>query len=235
MTERSSQSLSRSGDSLSIGPSAMRWGGSGLIVDIDEVTVPLPSRLRGKVRLSPSFPATFTAALDPAGIHHWSPIAPVARIEVEFEQPRLRWSGRGYLDTNWGGAPLEDAFLQWNWSRAHNARGNALILYDRETISGEQSLLALEFGPDGAPKTFPAQAQAPLPKTLWRVSRTTYADNGRAKVQRTLEDTPFYARSLLATQLRGEQLVSMHESLSLQRFKQAWVQGLLPFRMPRRG
>ena len=235
MTERSGESLQRSSGGLTIGPSAMRWDGSGLIVNIDEVTVPRPSRLRGTVRAHPAFPVTFSAALDPAGAHHWSPIAPVARIEVDFTQPRLRWRGQGYLDTNWGAAPLEDAFLQWHWSRAHNARGDALILYDRETTSGERSLLALEFGPDGAPRSLPAPARAPLPRTLWRISRTTCADDGRAQVQRTLEDTPFYARSLIAAELRGEPVVSMHESLSLRRFGQAWVQGLLPFRMPRWG
>ena len=50
----------------------------------------------------------------------------------------------------------------------------------------------------------------------------------------TLEDGPFYARSLLDTRLLGEPAMAVHESLSLQRFRAPWVQVLLPFRMPRR-
>ena len=52
--------------------------------------------------------------------------------------------------------------------------------------------------------------------------------------KRQLEDTPFYARSLLATTLLGEPVTAVHESLSMLRFRQRWVQYLLPFRMPRR-
>ena len=51
---------------------------------------------------------------------------------------------------------------------------------------------------------------------------------------RTLEDTPFYARSLLDTCLLGEPVHGVHESLDLERFRSGWVQMLLPFRMPRR-
>ncbi|MEO0729623.1 MAG: carotenoid 1,2-hydratase, partial [Pseudomonadota bacterium] len=46
-------------------------------------------------------------------------------------------------------------------------------------------------------------------------------------------DTPFYARSELETHVLGERAPAVHESLSLERFKAAWVKCLLPFRMPR--
>jgi carotenoid 1,2-hydratase len=52
-------------------------------------------------------------------------------------------------------------------------------------------------------------------------------------VVRTLTDAPFYARSLVRTRWLGEAVTAMHESLSLQRFDSAWVQAMLPFRMPR--
>ncbi len=51
---------------------------------------------------------------------------------------------------------------------------------------------------------------------------------------RTLEDAPFYARSLVRPALLGERVAAVHESLSLDRFRTGWVQMLLPFRMPRR-
>jgi carotenoid 1,2-hydratase len=56
------------------------------------------------------------------------------------------------------------------------------------------------------------------------------------RIAQTLEDTPFYARSVLRSGSSGA--VSepiMHESLDLDRFKKAWVRALLPFRMPRLG
>ena len=76
---------------------------------------------------------------------------------------------------------------------------------------------------------------APLPGTLWRVPRQTRSDAGApADVLRTLEDTPFYNRSLIRASLGGQSVTAMHETLSLDRFASRWVQMLLPFRMPRR-
>jgi len=54
-------------------------------------------------------------------------------------------------------------------------------------------------------------------------------------VLRTLEDTPFYARSMVQAQLCGEEVVAMHETLDARRFASPLVQALLPWRMPRRG
>ena len=50
---------------------------------------------------------------------------------------------------------------------------------------------------------------------------------------RTLEDTPFYTRSLLRLDGAGTGLPMVHESLSMERFDRGWVRCLLPFRMPR--
>ena len=50
---------------------------------------------------------------------------------------------------------------------------------------------------------------------------------------RTLEDAPFYARSVVSAKLLGEHVTLMHESLSLDRFRMPMVQAMLPFRMPR--
>ena len=49
----------------------------------------------------------------------------------------------------------------------------------------------------------------------------------------TLEDTPFYARSMISTHWNGDAVTAMHESLDMDRFNQAWVRRLLPFRMGR--
>jgi carotenoid 1,2-hydratase len=74
-----------------------------------------------------------------------------------------------------------------------------------------------------------------LTATGWRIGRETRADtDSQASVIRTLEDTPFYARSLVSTQLLGAPVTAVHESLNLNHFASRWVQTLLPFWMPRR-
>jgi carotenoid 1,2-hydratase len=56
-----------------------------------------------------------------------------------------------------------------------------------------------------------------------------------ARVRETLEDTPFYVRSVLDSGLLGERVVSMHETLNVPRFASTPVQLMLPWRMPRTG
>jgi len=230
MTERGRASLERSESWLRIGPSALSFEDGALALDLDEVAAPLPSRIRGRVRLTPAALTNRTFGLDAAGRHRWSPIAPDARVEVTLERPALRWSGHGYFDTNAGEAPLENDFSVWNWSRAKLRRGSA-VLY---AVEGRPPI-AIRIDPTGAVEPFEAPAPAALPPTpLWRMPRETRADPAAsARVVKTLEDSPFYARSVIETGLLGETAPAMHESLSLVRFRAAWTQLMLPFRMPR--
>ena len=233
MTERGAATVDRGERHLAIGPSALRWDGDALTIDIHEVTAPIPSRLRGTVRVHPSAITGRRFALDDAGRHRWSPIAPVSRVEVELSHPELRWSGPGYLDTNDGDAALEDDFVEWDWCRAPMREG-AAILYNATRRMGGDQFLALRVGRDGGVEAFPPPPPAVLPPTpLWRVPRATRADAAPA-VRQTLEDTPFYSRSVIETRLLGEQVTAVHESLSLDRFRAPWVQAMLPFRIPRR-
>jgi carotenoid 1,2-hydratase len=233
MTERRAVSLSRSADHIAIGPSAMHWDGTALTVRIDERGAPLPQRIRGTVRLEPR---GFTAGpfhLDRAGRHRWWPMAPSARVEVAFDQPGLRWNGGGYFDTNDGDEPLEAAFTRWTWCRADLPDG-AAILYDVHHRAGGGQNLSLRFNTDGSRRDIRPPPPAMLPETgFWRMPRSTRSDSGRARVLATYEDTPFYARSLLAATLDGEPVRAMHESLSLDRFRNPLVRLMLPFRMPR--
>lgn len=234
MTERGSSALARSATSLAIGPSVLRWDGEALVIAIDEIAAPVPLPLRGTVRLIPHALADFACSLDGEGAHRWSPIAPRATIEVAMERPALSWRGAGYFDCNQGDVPLEDGFCAWDWSRAHGG-GSTAILYHGERRGGGSFGLALEFDGQGRHQMFDPPQHATLPSTMWRVTRATRADaGGSAHVLRTFEDTPFYARSLVSTRLLGRPMIAMHESLSLDRFAQPWVQMLLPFRMPRR-
>ena len=54
------------------------------------------------------------------------------------------------------------------------------------------------------------------------------------RLVRTLEDTPFYVRSQIASRLLGEEVVSIHETLDVPRVVSLPVRLMLPWRMPRR-
>jgi carotenoid 1,2-hydratase len=233
LTERGRAAVRRDATSLAIGPSSLVWDGDALTVRLDEVTAPLPSRVRGTVRLHPAAVTDHRQTLDGEGLHRWWPIAPCARVEVELERPSLRWSGPGYFDTNEGDAPLERAFTTWDWSRAPLRRGTA-VLYEARYRGDGGRMIAIRCDPSGKVEAIDPPPPAELPRSLWRVTRTTRADEGHVpSVVERLEDSPFYARSVLRTHLLGEPATAVHESLSLERFTAPWVQLMIPFRMPR--
>ncbi len=233
MTERGRARLRRSATRLSIGPSALEWTAQGLTADINEVMAPWGGRLRGALHLQPQALAHQSHALDAAGHHQWMPIAPCARVEVVLEQPALRWSGNAYLDCNLGSRPLEQDFSRWTWSRALLAQGHTAVLYDVTRNDRSTLSLAWCFDPAGGAAAFVPAPLVVLPASGWRVPRATRAD-APPKVIRTLEDAPFYARSLIDTHVMGEAATAMHESLCLRRWAWPTVQLMLPFRMPRR-
>ncbi len=233
MTERGRTALSRDAASLAIGPSALRWDESGLTIDIDETTAPIPSRLRGQVRIEAA--ALFDRAypLDTAARHHWRPIMPRAPVEVQLDAPALKWRGDAYVDSNFGDEPLEAGFTDWRWSRAHLRRDTA-VLYEGKRRDGTRFANALRFGADGSAADIDLLSEVTLPKTGWRMPRITRADEGRkVTIRNTWEDTPFYARTALSTHMFGEAADAVHESLSLTRLQSPLVRAMLPFRMPR--
>jgi carotenoid 1,2-hydratase len=234
MTERGRGALRQTPSTLAIGPSSLRWEDGVLTIAVDEITAPIPSRIRGTIRLHPRFVNTQAFGLDAAGRHLWRPIAPRADVEVCLQSPGCAWRGDGYFDTNAGDEPLEDGFDAWDWSRAH-LPDDTLLFYDVERRSGERADLALRFGPNGDLQDIAAPPPAPLPSTFWRVPRTARGDLGDApRLSRTLEDTPFYARSMLEGRYAGQAAQIVHESLSVRRLRSPIVKAMLPFKMPRR-
>lgn len=235
MTERGATDLGRDRDQLQIGPSALDWDGERLRVRFDEIGVPLPRRLRGEVLLWPHALPGVSYPLDAGLRHRWTPFAPCARVEVRLDRPHLRWRGHGYFDGNEGGEALELGFRDWTWSRATNTEGDTTVFYDTRARGPEAGAnLALRFDRSGEAQTVTSPPTFDLPRTGWRVSRSGRSEDSAIAVNATLEDTPFYARSLLTTTLGSKPLTTMHESLSLDRFRQSVVQWMLPFRMPRR-
>jgi carotenoid 1,2-hydratase len=233
MTERGARHCARSARQFSIGPSQLRWEGDCLSIDIDEVGVPIPRRIRGRIKLWPEQLFGFSTPLDAAGRHRWGPLAPAARIEVDLASPDLKWSGRAYLDSNEGDEPVEQGFHTWDWSRARMRDGSTLVFYDMQAPGQADRLLSLRFTPQGAVEPVAAPPVQALPKTAWRIARRMRSAQP-VRVQEQLEDTPFYQRALLQFDYAGEPLLAFHETLSVPRLVSPVVQAMLPWRMPRR-
>jgi len=236
MTERGSGSLYRDSERLSVGPSQLHWTGQHLQIDLNEVCVPIPRRVRGAVRLYPDALTDFSADLDDAGKHRWGPIAPCARIEVDLQNPAISWLGSAYFDCTEGDEPLNVPFQAWVWSRARLDDGSSAVIYDVRQTNGSQRVIAERFFADGSSAAFePAATRQSLSSTLWNIQRGIRADtDAPTQVIETLEDTPFYARSLLKTQLFGQSVTAVHETLQPQRLTSLTVRAMLPWRMPRR-
>lgn len=212
----------------------MEWQDETLVVRFDEKTAPLPGRIAGTVRIHPIALAEQSFVIDAQGRHRWAPVAPIARAEVDIRRPEgTRWTGLAYVDSNFGDEPLEDGFTGWSWSRA-TTRRRTVVTYDSVRRDGTRDLIQHSFGADGRSEPIEPLAVARLPRTLWGMERSVRVDPGTSpKLARTLEDTPFYARSQLSGQYLGEEAHGVHEALSLDRFRTRMVQFMLPYRMRR--
>jgi carotenoid 1,2-hydratase len=227
MTERGSSSMKRSAHEFIVGPSRMAWSNDALVIDIDETCVPVPRKLRGRVTLTPSLLYDAPVQLDEAGRHFWRAVAPLSRVEVDFESPRQKWSGQAYHDMNWGDEPLEKGFTGWTWSRSADADAT-LVYYDAERKDGSRKSAALSFA-DGEVSAINPPPQHALRRGFWTMPRVVRAAS-KPRLVATLEDAPFYTRNHVRIGDRD----AIHESLSLTRFDTRLVQLMLPFRMPRK-
>jgi carotenoid 1,2-hydratase len=231
MTERPRGAVSRTANYFKVGPSNLTWDGQALMIRLDEIAVPLPSRIRGTVRVVPTAITQHAFMLNERGNHRWRPIGPCARVQVALDHPRLRWQGDGYFDINTGDEPLEHGFSNWQWSRGAMRDGTA-ILYEAQCRDGSVVDLAMMFDPQGRMHAFEPPPTVVMKRSAWRIPRSVRSDQD-ARLVKTLEDAPFYARSVVSAQWLGEPVILLHESLALDRFKMPVVQAMLPFRMPR--
>ncbi|MEM9726543.1 MAG: carotenoid 1,2-hydratase, partial [Pseudomonadota bacterium] len=233
MTERGRDDLSVTRDRFQVGPSALEWRDGQLIATVDELTTPIPGRLRGEIRVIPSAVTEIEALLDPSGHHVWRPFAPLARIEVDLDRPGWRWSGHGYFDANFGASALEDDFKYWSWARFPHGEG-AVTFYDALRRDGGSEALALRFDPAGraAPMTPPPKAR--LPRSLWAVKRETRSDVGfRPRQALQMLEAPFYNRAAVTTRIEGEEVTGVYEALDCDRFASPLIKPMLALRVPR--
>ncbi|WP_439107009.1 carotenoid 1,2-hydratase [Congregibacter sp.] len=235
MTERTGAQLNRDTHSYQLGPSRIDWDGHCFLAQVNERCTPFAQRMLGSIRITPSALTTHSLQLDQHGRHHWHPIAPIAHIEVDLPSVGAHWSGEGYMDSNQGTEPLADGFSGWDWTRARLASGDCAVRYEARQADHDPHRLSLRFGQNGSIASEETQESTSLPPTgIWRVARRMPSTKTLPNKLLTLEDTPFYARSLIETSFNGEPGTGIHESLSMERFEKRWVQTLLPFRMPRR-
>ncbi len=234
MTDRGRTALRQSRDALEVGPSAMRWTGRQLVIAVDEVSsLPLVSRVKGTITLTPQAITDTEVALTPDNRHIWRPFAPTARIDVNLTQGH-RWQGHGYFDANFGTAALEADFRKWTWGR-FPLRDRTVCFYDATRMDGSKLALAVAVAHDGTVRAFTPPRHALLKRTGWLLKRDTRADVGTQPRQiMAMLDTPFYSRSLVETHIDGEISCGVHEALDLTRFRQPWLKYMLAVRVPRR-
>ncbi|MCY4190132.1 MAG: carotenoid 1,2-hydratase [Rhodospirillaceae bacterium] len=233
MTERGAEAAFRSRTVYALGPSRMEWNGTHLKFDINEVCFPVFRKLEGTVTVTPSVMVEEEFALAANFDHWWRPLSPRVDVAVAFSKPSLHWRGTGYLDSNGGRGPIERDFREWDWARVHDSDG-ARIRYNCQNRDGARNSLALGFDAQGNIRSLPLQGCASLaPTRIWKMPRQT-TSNFPLRITKTLEDTPFYSRSIISEQASSGPRMMMHESISFLRFEKSIVQAMLPFRMPRR-
>jgi carotenoid 1,2-hydratase len=244
LAERAVEARDRSATLLGLGRSRLAWTHGALVIDIDERTTgtwPQASRgaaIRGRVTVHPRVWSRTSFELDRAGQHCWYPVAPAAHVEVDLDQPDVRFRAHGYVDANAGSTPIESTFARWSWSRARlprlvsGAGETAAVTYDvQERGTHDEATETLIFRRDGWTAA-PGIRRAPLPRTRWGLSRAVGADEGwGVRLARSLEDGPCYARALVSTRILGEDVTAVHEVLSGERLGRPWVRYLLGFRV----
>lgn len=233
-TERRGASVRRDAVSLTIGKNRILADRPGEIqIDLDETSPKLRRPIKGTVHLRFAHAHRTIFFLDRNGRHRWQPIAPRATMEVHLSAPDLHFSGSAYHDMNWGDVPLESDFLDWSWSR-HALSDRTVVFYDGRHANNETFSIGAGFDDNGSMLEMISKPNIlRLPDTrLWRCPRPVRSD-GRPRVIRTLENSPFYARSLLETEIFGQAAPTVHETLRLHKFVKPATQMMLPFRLRR--
>jgi carotenoid 1,2-hydratase len=194
----------------------------------------MPRRIEGEIKLTMPHAAHHTMSLDAHNLHTWMGVSPSARVEVTLDHPQLSFTGQAYHDSNWGEAPLEDAFSFWTWSRASLSEGT-LVVYDvTDKHTSERVERALLFHERGGVTELNSLQKATLKRGGWGVRRETRADHtNAARLCHALVDAPFYTRDVIEVEFLGQTCLAVHEALDLERFTRPWVRFLIPFRVRR--
>jgi carotenoid 1,2-hydratase len=231
LTEHAIAPTARGADGLAIGRSTMRWDRDRLLVELDEVSPWTARPLRGRLVFIPQTGPKQPLWLDSARRHAWWPIAPRGSLDVQLDEPALRFRATGYHDANAGDEPLHRAVDAWTWSRFHLHDGSTVVTYVVQPPGGEPSAArAFHFVPDSA-HALAALIARPLSASRWGLAREAWAGaEPRARLLRSLEDGPFYARHLVQAQTDAGLVCGLSETLSARRLASRAARFLVGFR-----
>jgi len=235
MTDRGRGALRQTENQFTVGPSSLRWTGTQLVIEIDEMgALPLLGRVKGTITLTPSAVTGVELDLTPDGAHQWRPFAPVAEIKVDLNGKGWQWDGHGYFDANFGTRSLEADFDFWTWGRYPTGDG-ALCHYDAVRRDQSQLGTAISFDRNGNATQITPPPKAKMRRSLWAVSRDTRADAGYQPRQvKSMLEAPFYTRSMVRTKLDGKETVGVHEALDMRRYRWPLLMPMIAVRVPRR-
>ena len=235
MTDRGRAALRQTPDTFSVGPSSMHWTGAQLVIDINEVSsLPLVSRVKGQIIVTPSAVTDVELPLTRDGAHIWRPFAPTSRIEVNLDAKGWQFDGHGYFDANFGTRSLETDFSYWTWGR-YPTKAGSTCFYDATRRDGTALDAAIAFDPQARAQEITAPPATTFKRTLWALRRETRADPGTMPKQiKPMLDAPFYSRSVVETQINGETVQGVHEALDLNRYRSPLIKPMLAVRVPRR-
>jgi carotenoid 1,2-hydratase len=235
MTDRGREALRQSRDSLTVGPSSMRWTDGRLVIDLRERgALPMLGQVVGRVIVTPSAVTDVELPLTDDDAHVWRPFAPTAEIEVRLDAAGWQWRGHGYFDANFGTRALEEDFASWTWGRYPTGDGS-ICYYDATRRDGSELEHAVRFGADGRASAMHHLPKKRFSRSLWAVQRMTRSDaDYQPRQVRSILDAPFYSRSLVQTRLDGVETTGVHEALDLSRFRMPLLKPMLAVRVPRR-
>ena len=234
MTDRGASALRQTHESFTVGPSSLNWDGEKLFIDINEISsLPLVSRIRGQIVVTPTALTSVELPLTERGTHIWRPFAPTSRIDVDLGAG-WQWSGHGYFDANFGTRALEQDFDYWAWGRYPMPDGS-VCFYDAVRRDCTELAVGVKFTNSGEAEEFELPPKARVARSLWAVKRETRADPGFSPRQvKPMLDAPFYTRSVVETRIEGCVTQGVHEALDLNRFRGPWLMPMLAVRVPRR-
>ncbi len=230
MTERGLRDVMRDPAQFVCGPSSLRVDGDVITIAINERCMPLPFAVRGELRMTLRTCYDSPVSLDEKGLHQWRAVAPHGRIDVELSAPEQRWSGYCYHDMNWGAEPIEKAFMDWTWSRLHDANG-AVVFYDARRRDNSRKAFAMGFA-GGEVREVSLPPPHALKRGFWGMAQDVRSETTPVVLAK-LEDAPFYTRNHVRISHDGKPYDAFQESLSVSKFDTRLVQLMLPFRMPR--
>ncbi len=234
LTEHAIAPTARGADGLTIGRSTMRWDRDRLLVELDDVSPWTARPVRGRLVFRPEVDAQQPLWLDASRRHAWWPVAPRGSLDVQLDEPALRFRATGYHDANAGDEPLHRAVNEWMWSRFHLHDGSTLVTFSVERPGGGRAARAFRFV-RGSAESLATATTRPLSPSRWGLAREAWAGAGaRARLLQSLEDGPFYARHLVQARTGAGLVCGLSETLSARRLASRAARLFVGFRERRR-